>query len=92
MAWSEALSKWPASIGRVRVTPRGPGRKMACGGYLRCQGPVQVAGKRWVLDLNARQEASLQLSSVNLPGGVQVLLPHQTPSMAVKDAALIQAL
>ncbi len=32
----------------------------------------QVAGKRWVVDLNARQEATLQLSSVNLPGGVQV--------------------
>lgn len=75
MAWSEALCKWPASIGRVRIKPRGFGGKIACEGCLRCQGPVQVAGKRWVLELNARQEASLQLSSVNLPGGVQVILP-----------------
>lgn len=36
---------------------------------------AQVAGKRWVVDLNARQEATLQLSSVNLPGGVQVRCP-----------------
>ncbi|KAK9834028.1 hypothetical protein WJX81_004480 [Elliptochloris bilobata] len=32
---------------------------------------TDVAGKRWIVDLNARQEATLQLSSVNLPGGVQ---------------------
>lgn len=35
---------------------------------------MQVAGKRWIVDLNARQEATLQLSSVNLPGGVQARL------------------
>ena len=36
-------------------------------------GPVaQVAGKRWRLDIGARQEVSLQLSSVDLPGGAQV--------------------
>lgn len=33
---------------------------------------VQVAGKRWRLDIGARQEVSLQLSSVDLPGGAQV--------------------
>ncbi len=32
---------------------------------------VQVAGKRWKVDLAARQEAGLLLSAVNLPGGVQ---------------------
>jgi exosome complex component RRP4 len=32
----------------------------------------QIAGKRWKVDLNSRQEASLLLSAVNLPGGVQV--------------------
>ena len=43
-----------------------------------CVGPVmegklaQVAGKRWRLDIGARQEVSLQLSSVDLPGGAQV--------------------
>ena len=33
---------------------------------------TQVAGKRWKLDINARQEALLMLSAVTLPGGVQV--------------------
>jgi hypothetical protein len=33
---------------------------------------LQVQGKRWKVDLNSRQEASLLLSAVNLPGGVQV--------------------
>lgn len=33
---------------------------------------AQVAGKRWRLDIGARQEVSLQLSSVDLPGGAQV--------------------
>lgn len=32
----------------------------------------QVQASRWKVDANARQEAMLQLSSVNLPGGVQV--------------------
>jgi len=31
----------------------------------------QIVGKRWKLELQSRQEASLQLSAVNLPGGVQ---------------------
>ena len=34
--------------------------------------PWQVQGKRWKVNLNSRQEASLLLSAVNLPGGVQV--------------------
>jgi hypothetical protein len=33
---------------------------------------LQVQGKRWKVNLNSRQEASLLLSAVNLPGGVQV--------------------
>ncbi|KAF6260367.1 hypothetical protein COO60DRAFT_900607 [Scenedesmus sp. NREL 46B-D3] len=32
---------------------------------------VQIAGKRWKVDLNSRQEAGLLISAVNLPGGVQ---------------------
>ena len=35
--------------------------------------PAQIAGKRWKVDLNARQDVALQLSSVDLPGGAQVL-------------------
>jgi hypothetical protein len=33
---------------------------------------LQIAGKRWKVDLNSRQEAGLLISAVNLPGGVQV--------------------
>lgn len=33
---------------------------------------MQIAGKRWRIDLNARQDVALQLSSVDLPGGAQV--------------------
>lgn len=33
---------------------------------------LQIAGKRWRLDIGARQEVALQLSSVDLPGGAQV--------------------
>lgn len=33
---------------------------------------TQILGKRWKLDLHSHQEASLMLSAVNLPGGVQV--------------------
>lgn len=33
---------------------------------------AQIAGKRWKIDLNSRQEAGLLISAVNLPGGVQV--------------------
>lgn len=32
---------------------------------------VEIVGKKWKLELQSRQEASLQLSAVNLPGGVQ---------------------
>lgn len=32
---------------------------------------VQPGGKRWKVDINSRSEASLLLSSINLPGGVQ---------------------
>jgi exosome complex component RRP4 len=31
----------------------------------------QLAGKRWKVDLASRHEASLLLSAVNLPGGIQ---------------------
>ena len=33
---------------------------------------VEVGPLRWKVDANARQDAVLMLSSVNLPGGVQV--------------------
>lgn len=33
---------------------------------------VEVGTQRWKVDANARQDAVLMLSSVNLPGGVQV--------------------
>mmetsp|Transcript_40358 Transcript_40358/g.67635 ORF Transcript_40358/g.67635 Transcript_40358/m.67635 type:complete len:317 (-) Transcript_40358:1778-2728(-) len=32
---------------------------------------VEIAGKRWKVDVNSRQASSLQLSAVNLPGGLQ---------------------
>lgn len=32
----------------------------------------KVQPRRWKVDANARQDAVLMLSSVNLPGGVQV--------------------
>ncbi|WIA09572.1 hypothetical protein OEZ85_008964 [Tetradesmus obliquus] len=32
---------------------------------------TEIAGKRWKVDLNSRQEAGLLISAVNLPGGVQ---------------------
>lgn len=35
-------------------------------------GHVQIVGKRWKLDLHSYQDASLMLSAVTLPGGVQV--------------------
>eukprot|EP00741_Cyanophora_paradoxa_P002970 tig00000655_g2883.t1 len=33
---------------------------------------AEVGQKRWKVDVNSRQDAVLQLSSINLPGGVQV--------------------
>ena len=33
---------------------------------------AQVQPRRWKVDANSRQDAVLMLSSVNLPGGVQV--------------------
>jgi exosome complex component RRP4 len=33
---------------------------------------IEMQSKRWKVDLKARQEAILLLSSINLPGGVQV--------------------
>lgn len=39
----------------------------------------QVQASRWKVDANARQEAMLQLSSVNLPGGVQVSSMRNAP-------------
>lgn len=35
---------------------------------------VEVGPSRWRVDANARQDAILMLSSVNLPGGIQVRL------------------
>jgi exosome complex component RRP4 len=35
---------------------------------------VEVGPSRWKVDANARQDAILMLSSVNLPGGIQVCL------------------
>eukprot|EP00192_Tetraselmis_astigmatica_P020732 CAMPEP_0117649254 /NCGR_PEP_ID=MMETSP0804-20121206/868_1 /TAXON_ID=1074897 /ORGANISM="Tetraselmis astigmatica, Strain CCMP880" /LENGTH=298 /DNA_ID=CAMNT_0005454967 /DNA_START=115 /DNA_END=1012 /DNA_ORIENTATION=+ len=32
---------------------------------------IEIVGKRWKVDINARQQAQLQLSAVNLPGGAQ---------------------
>ncbi|KAK9811058.1 hypothetical protein WJX73_009950 [Symbiochloris irregularis] len=32
---------------------------------------IEIAAKRWRIDMNARREAALMLSAVNLPGGVQ---------------------
>ena len=34
---------------------------------------TDVQPRRWKVDVNSRQDAILMLSSVNLPGGVQVL-------------------
>ena len=42
-------------------------------------GWLQVANKRWKIDLKSRHEAALMLSAVNLPGGVQV--PLHTPAV-----------
>ena len=35
---------------------------------------TELSAKKWKVDINARQDAILLLSSVNLPGGVQVML------------------
>jgi exosome complex RNA-binding protein Rrp4 len=40
---------------------------------------VEVVQQRWKVDTNARQDAILSLSSVNLPGGVQVCSCYATP-------------
>lgn len=37
-----------------------------------CAYNTQVQPRRWKVDANSRQDAVLMLSSVNLPGGVQV--------------------
>lgn len=34
----------------------------------------KIQPRRWKVDANARQDAVLMLSSVNLPGGVQVVI------------------
>ena len=38
---------------------------------------TEVAPKRWKLDINARQEGTLLLSAINLPGGVQRRRTHE---------------
>jgi exosome complex RNA-binding protein Rrp4 len=35
---------------------------------------LELAPKRWKVDIKARQDAVLMLSAINLPGGVQVLI------------------
>ena len=38
---------------------------------------TEIGQNRWRVDINSRQDAVLMLSSINLPGGVQVrLFPH----------------
>ena len=56
---------------------------------------VQIAAKRWRIDLKAAQQAQLMLSAVNLPGGVQVglirpLLGAGTTSVPSSGAAPAQ--
>ena len=48
---------------------------------------VEVGPSRWKVDANARQDAILMLSSVNLPGGIQVCLSSggdMTPLMTLE--------
>ncbi|KAF8073166.1 RRP4 [Scenedesmus sp. PABB004] len=63
-------SRYTPEVGDVvvgRVTePTAPPRARAPR-----RAPPQIAGKRWKVDLNSRQEAGLLISAVNLPGGVQ---------------------
>ncbi len=47
---------------------------------------LQVANKRWRIDLRSKQAAALMLSAVNLPGGVQVLSCH----LAILHAIYLQ--
>ena len=49
---------------------------------------LQVANKRWRIDLRSRQAAALMLSAVNLPGGVQVLSCH----LAIQHALCLKSL
>eukprot|EP00897_Mesotaenium_endlicherianum_P007340 jgi/Mesen1/6634/ME000034S06091 len=46
---------------------------------------TDVAGKRWKVDVGSAQDAQLQLSAVNLPGGIQaeVQAVHQDGSLAL---------
>jgi exosome complex RNA-binding protein Rrp4 len=48
---------------------------------------VEVVQQRWKVDTNARQDAILALSSVNLPGGVQVcvqILDHRADEQILR--------
>lgn len=56
-------------LGRV-VEARGGA--LSYGGASSDDSRVQVAGKRWKLDIDSRQDAALMLSAVALPGNVQV--------------------
>ncbi len=47
---------------------------------------LQVANKRWRIDLRSKQAAALMLSAVNLPGGVQVMNCH----LAIRHAVYLQ--
>jgi exosome complex component RRP4 len=43
----------------------------------------QVGQKRWRVDVNAKQDAVLLLSAINLPGGVQVRVYTQTNQSSI---------
>ena len=45
---------------------------------------MQVANKRWRIELNAKQEAALQLSAINLEGGVQARERHNRCQWAMQ--------
>lgn len=47
---------------------------------------VEVGASRWKVDANARQDAALMLSSVNLPGGVQVRFPPSQDESRIRGA------
>ena len=49
---------------------------------------TSVVLKRWKLDIAHRQEAVLQLSAIDLPGGAQVPCPLRAPSHRRADQAV----
>lgn len=47
---------------------------------------MQVASTRWIIGLNARQDAAISLSAVNLPGDVQVASSNENPISHIANA------